>query len=94
MHNLSFGGYLIDTPGIKMLSFNYLQPKDITHNFREIFVYSSKCKYSNCTHRNEPNCAVKDAVATEEISELRYFNYMQLLEEVEDINYWERHRDV
>lgn len=94
MHNLTFGGYLVDTPGIKMLSFNYLQPKDITHNFREIFVFSSKCKYSNCTHRNEPNCAVKDAVATEEISELRYFNYMQLLEEVEDINYWERHRDV
>jgi ribosome biogenesis GTPase / thiamine phosphate phosphatase len=94
MHPLDFGGYIIDTPGIKMLSFNNFQPRDVTHNFREFFELSKKCKYGNCMHRNEPNCAVKDALISGGISELRYQNYLQIVEEVEDINYWERHRDI
>ena len=94
MHPLDFGGYIIDTPGIKMLSFNNLEPRDVTHNFREFFELSPKCKYGNCMHRNEPNCAVKDAIISGEVSELRYHNYLQILEEIEDINYWDRHRDI
>jgi ribosome biogenesis GTPase len=94
MHPLSFGGYIVDTPGIKMLAFNNLEPEHVTQNFREFFVASTGCRFSNCTHRNEPQCAVKEAVASGEISELRYVNYVQILEEVEDINYWERHSDI
>ena len=94
MHPLTFGGYLIDTPGIKTLAFNNLEPEHVTQNFREFFAISSGCRFSNCTHRNEPKCAVKEAVAAGEISELRYVNYVQILEEVEDQNYWERHSDV
>ncbi len=94
MHPLTFGGYLIDTPGIKTLAFNNLQPQHVTQNFRELFQYSSGCRFANCTHRNEPNCAVKAAVAEGEISELRYVNYTQILEEVEDQKYWERHSDI
>jgi ribosome biogenesis GTPase / thiamine phosphate phosphatase len=94
MHPLSFGGYIVDTPGIKMLAFNNLEPEHVTQNFREFFVASSGCRFSNCTHRNEPQCAVKAAVASGDISELRYINYVQILEEVEDINYWERHSDI
>jgi len=92
MHALDFGGSIIDTPGIKTLSFNNLEPMDVAHNFREIFELSENCKFSNCLHRNEPKCAVKTAVEEEEISELRYLNYLTLLEEMEDQNYWERHR--
>ena len=91
MFDLNFGGAIIDSPGIKTLSFNNLEPMDVAHNFREFFVVSKECKFRDCTHRNEPKCAVKDAVETEEISELRYMNYLQLLEEIEDQNYWERH---
>ena len=91
MHDLEFGGYIIDSPGIKTLSFNNLEPLDVAHNFREIFEMSKNCKFSNCMHRNEPKCAVKDAVESEEISELRYNNYLLILGEVEDQNYWERH---
>ena len=91
MHDLEFGGYIIDSPGIKTLSFNNLEPLDVAHNFREIFELSKNCKFSNCMHRNEPKCAVKDAVESEEISDLRYNNYMLILAEVEDQNYWERH---
>lgn len=92
MFPLSFGGQLIDTPGIKTLSFNNLSGEDVAHNFREIFAASENCKYNNCTHRDEPNCAVKDAIENEEISELRYINYVTLLEEMEEQNSWERRK--
>ena len=94
MYPLDFGGYVIDTPGIKTLSFNNLEPMDVTHNFREIFLYAEDCKFYNCTHRNEPKCAVKNAVEEGWISELRYNNYLLILNEIEDQNYWERHRDM
>lgn len=94
MHPLSFGGYIIDTPGIKTLAFNNLEPEHVTQNFRDLFQYASDCRFSNCTHRNEPKCAVKTAIAEGKISELRYLNYLQILEEVEDQNYWERYTDI
>lgn len=93
MHALSFGGHIIDTPGIKTLGFNHLEEKDIAHNFRELFALSADCKYNNCMHRQEPKCAVKDALEEGIISDLRYSNYLQLLEEVEDQNYWELNTD-
>ncbi len=85
---------IIDTPGIKTLSFNFLEEQDIIHSFREIFEYSQDCKFGDCSHRNEPKCAVKNAIENGDISELRYFNYLQLLEDTEDQNYWERHKDI
>lgn len=92
MFALEGGGNIIDTPGIKTLGFNYLEPVDVAHNFREFFEASSDCKFGgNCLHRNEPACAVKEAIETGEISELRYINYLALLEEIEEQNYWERH---
>ena len=93
MYSLEQGGSIIDTPGIKTLSFNHLEVMDIAHNFREIFDTSSECKYGDCTHRNEPKCAVKVAVEEGEISELRYGNYLQLIDEVENQNHWERIKD-
>ncbi len=102
MFELDFGGSLIDTPGIKTLAFNNLQPMDVAHNFREFFILSDKCKFgSSCMHRNEPGCAVKTALTDSEdsltelgISELRYQNYLKILEEIEDINYWQRNKEA
>ncbi len=93
MYELEHGGSIIDTPGLKSLSFNHLEVMDIAHNFREIFTTSSDCKYGDCTHRNEPKCAVKDAIENGDISELRYGNYLQLIDEVENQNHWERIKD-
>lgn len=90
MHPLDFGGYIIDTPGIKTLSFNNMEVMDVAHNFKEFFRASEDCKFANCTHRNEPGCAVKKAIENYTISELRYQNYLQILDEIEDQNYWER----
>ena len=95
MHPLDFGGFIIDTPGIKTLAFNNLEPLDVAHNFREFFAVSAECKFGgSCLHRNEPGCAVKAAIEAGDISELRYINYLTILEEVEDQNYWERHREM
>lgn len=94
MHTLDFGGYIIDTPGIKLLSFNNLEPMDVAHNFREFFEASEDCKFGgNCLHRNEPKCAVKAKIENNEISQLRYDNYLTILEEIEGQNYWERHKN-
>jgi ribosome biogenesis GTPase / thiamine phosphate phosphatase len=94
MFDLDFGGAIIDTPGIKTLAFNHLEVMDVAHNFREIFKASAGCKFADCTHRNEPKCAVKEALEKGEISEHRYNNYLTLTLEVEDQNYWERHSDI
>ena len=93
MFELDFGGTIIDTPGIKSLSFNHLEVLDVAHNFKEFFRASSQCKFDNCTHRNEPHCAVKNAVEIGEISELRYMNYLQIVDEIENQNYWEINKD-
>lgn len=94
MHELDFGGYIIDTPGIKTLSFNNLEPMDAAHNFREFFETSEDCRFGgNCLHRDEPGCAVKEAIEEGRISELRYMNYLAILEEIEAQNYWERRRE-
>ncbi|MCP3929716.1 MAG: ribosome small subunit-dependent GTPase A [Bacteroidetes bacterium] len=92
MFEMDFGGAIIDTPGIKTLSFSNLDAMDVAHNFREFFQLSPQCKYNNCAHRNEPKCAVKSAIEEGSISELRYINYLTILEEIEQQNYWERHQ--
>ncbi|MCU0347459.1 MAG: ribosome small subunit-dependent GTPase A [Saprospiraceae bacterium] len=92
MFPLSFGGSIIDTPGIKMLAFNNLSPLDVAHNFREIFEKSAECRFGGqCLHKNEPKCAVKAAVESGEISPLRYMNYLSILDDVENQNAWEIH---
>jgi ribosome biogenesis GTPase len=94
MFELEIGGFIIDTPGIKMLSFNNLEPLDVAHNFREFFRLSPECRYPNCLHRDEPGCAVKLGVEEGRISLLRYEHYLQILGEIEEQNYWERHKNL
>ena len=95
MHPLDMGGQIIDTPGIKTLSFIHLEPNQVAHNFREIFALSPQCRFGGaCLHRNEPKCAVKAAVEKGEISSLRYENYLYILQEIEDLNHWERKKEM
>jgi len=85
------GGYIIDTPGIKLMSFNNLQLMDVSHNFRELFEASLLCRFgAQCLHRNEPDCEVKLRVSKGIISGIRYDNYLTLIEEIEAQNHWER----
>jgi ribosome biogenesis GTPase / thiamine phosphate phosphatase len=96
MFDLDFGGAIIDSPGIKVLAFIDREPKNIAHSFREFFALSASCRFGgDCLHRQEPGCAVHEALRQGTVSELRYTHYLTLLEETEDQNYWERrHEDV
>jgi len=93
MFDLGAGTMIIDSPGIKTLGFNHMEVQDVAHNFKEFFAASSGCKFQDCTHRNEPKCAIKTGIEEGEISDLRYGNYLQIISEVEDQNYWERHSE-
>lgn len=94
MFPLDIGGFIIDTPGIKMLSYNNLEPLDVAHNFREFFELSSSCRFPNCLHIEEPACAVKKGVEEGTVSPMRYDHYLQIMSEVQDQNYWERHKGL
>ncbi len=80
MYKLSFGGYIIDTPGIKGFGMLAMEPWEISHYFPEIFVLSKNCQYSNCSHTHEPGCAVKEAFDSGNLAPSRYISYLGLLE--------------
>lgn len=79
---LAFGGWCIDTPGIKSFGIWDLKKEDILPYFYEIHQGGDKCRYPSCTHLNEPGCAVIQAVENGEISWLRYQSYAFLMESV------------
>lgn len=80
LFKLDFGGYIIDTPGIKAFGVLEMEPWEISHYFVEIFKISEKCQYNNCSHTHEPGCAVKVAVENGEIAPSRFISYLGLLE--------------
>lgn len=80
LFELNFGGYIIDTPGIKAFGMLEMESWEISHYFPEIFRISENCQYNNCSHTHEPGCAVKEAVASGEITETRFISYLGLLE--------------
>ena len=80
-------GYIIDTPGIKGFGTFDMEEEEIGHYFPEIFKTSANCKYGNCTHRQEPGCAVRKAVEEPYISESRYTSYLSMLEDKEEGKY-------
>lgn len=79
MHPLSFGGYMIDTPGIKEFGLVHFESQEISERFPEFRALLPHCKYNNCTHNHEPGCAVKQALADGYINAERYHNYLGLL---------------
>lgn len=87
MFELSFGGYIIDTPGIRSFGMIDMKNDDVSHYFPEIFNLSDKCRFNNCTHTHEPGCAVRDAIDRDEISMSRYDSYLSILFEDEEEKY-------
>jgi len=79
MHPLSFGGYMIDTPGIKEFGLVHFESQEISERFPEFRALLPHCRYHNCTHNHEPGCAVKLALDEGRINAERYHNYLGLL---------------
>ncbi len=84
MFDLSFGGYIIDSPGIKEFGLIQYTKEEVSHYFPEMLRLLPACKFNNCTHTHEPECAIKDAVEKGEIAYSRYKNYIAIIEH-EDI---------
>jgi ribosome biogenesis GTPase / thiamine phosphate phosphatase len=80
MHQMPFGGFVIDTPGIRGFGVVDMQKNEIYHFFREIFIISKACRFNNCLHLDEPGCAVRDAVEHGEIDFLRYRSYLNIMD--------------
>ena len=81
MHAIEEKGYLIDTPGVENLNPKILDIKEIETGFKEIASLSHACKYRDCIHINEPNCAVNQELIDNGIATQRYKNYKKLVEE-------------
>jgi ribosome biogenesis GTPase len=80
MHPMPFGGYVIDTPGIRGFGVVDMERNEIYHFFREIFAESKNCRFHNCLHLDEPGCAVRKAVEEGKIDFLRYRSYLNIME--------------
>ena len=80
MHQMPFGGFVIDTPGIRGFGVVDMEKNEIYHFFREIFVKSKECRFNNCLHLDEPGCAVRSAVEKGEIAFLRYKSYLNIMD--------------
>ncbi|MBS1762438.1 MAG: ribosome small subunit-dependent GTPase A [Bacteroidetes bacterium] len=80
MYDLPAGGSIIDTPGIRELGLADIAAGEVSHYYPEMRELIHFCRFNNCIHTDELDCAVKDAVATGKIHEERYINYLKILE--------------
>ena len=85
MHFWDFGGSVIDTPGVREFAMIDVLREEIQHYFPEIFKKSDECKFYNCLHVNEPKCYVLESVETGDILGSRYFTYLKLMEEADEM---------
>jgi len=81
---ISGGGFCIDTPGIKSFGVWDLKAEEVADYYPEINDLAPNCKYPNCTHFSEPECAVKEAVEKGEISRLRFDSYCALIQSIKE----------
>ncbi|MBI4577776.1 MAG: ribosome small subunit-dependent GTPase A [Planctomycetes bacterium] len=78
------GGFVVDSPGIRELGLWRVEPTEVASLFGELAVHVARCRFSNgCSHRQEPGCAVREAVEAGEVSPVRYASYCAIYEEAE-----------
>ena len=79
-----WGGRLVDTPGVREILVRGIEPVDLPGWFPEFDAWAAACSFTPCSHRHEPDCAVREAVISGDIHEDRYENYLRIREELED----------
>lgn len=84
MYDLSFGAQIIDTPGIKGFGVVEMDKEELGDYFPEFFALKQDCKFNNCLHIEEPQCAVKQALEEEQVAWSRYKSYLQIIEGEDD----------
>ena len=81
LHPLEGGGYVVDTPGLGKLEFLQMGARELAWCFPEFRPYLDRCRFPDCTHSHEPDCAVRAATESGALSERRYQSYLRMLEE-------------
>ncbi|CUS76987.1 ribosome biogenesis GTPase [Candidatus Kryptonium thompsonii] len=84
LHHLSFGGFIADTPGVKEFGLAGISKSELGFYYPEFRKFLDQCKFSNCTHVHEPDCAVKEALNAGKIDRRRYMNYVNILNSLEE----------
>ena len=84
---LDLGGWVVDTPGIRVFRLHGVNRSELRGLFPEFVRLQQGCKYPNCTHDHEPECAVLDALEDDEISQTRYMSYLEMLVEASPDDY-------
>lgn len=84
--SLHFGGYLVDTPGIREFGLVNIAPWELSLFFPEMLEYRHECKFNNCTHSHEPGCGVMKAFEEGYIHPDRYDSYLNILESLQEEN--------
>lgn len=79
LHPLSFGGWVADTPGIREIASFELPPAALSGCFPELRPFLGQCRFPDCRHEHEPECAVRDAASRGEIRRERYDSYLRIL---------------
>ncbi len=87
MFELPQGGIVVDTPGIKGFGAYDMNRYEVGHYFKEIFYFSKNCRYSNCTHIHEPDCAVQKSLSDNLISASRFQSYLSMLDDLNEGKY-------
>jgi ribosome biogenesis GTPase / thiamine phosphate phosphatase len=82
MVEIASGGHIIDTPGIRGFGVLEIDKSELYHYYPEIFRHSHGCQFHNCSHTHEPGCSVREAVENGMVSELRFQNYLGMMEGV------------
>lgn len=80
--------YVVDTPGFSSMDINALEENELKDYYIEFKQFEDQCRFNTCNHLSEPECGVKNAVATGQISELRYESYQMIYKELKDIRRW------
>ncbi|MBQ9115005.1 MAG: ribosome small subunit-dependent GTPase A [Clostridia bacterium] len=80
----ALGGDIMDTCGFSMLSIVSIEPEELIYYYPDFIKYQDECRFKSCTHREEPDCAVKRAVESGEISKERYQRYLDIYEEINE----------
>jgi ribosome biogenesis GTPase len=81
LYHLPSGGQIIDSPGVRDFGLWNTTADDILHGFIELREYIGHCKFSNCSHQQEPDCAIQQALSENKISEQRFSHYLKMIEE-------------
>lgn len=79
LYHLPSGGYVIDSPGVRSFNFEPLETRALAQAFIEFRPMLGQCRFADCTHQHEPGCAIKSAVASQQITTARYDSYLKML---------------